>query len=641
MRLISALSLFALLASAGNADARALSGVVAVSTGPMQASYDEAGQVIGRDLTAGDDVFLNDEVSTGKSTQAQVLLMDESVFSISPSSKVVFDSFVYDPNGTENTLEANLVTGGMRFISGKIASRTPQNIKIKVGEATVGIRGTEILARHDDAGSTFVLLSGAMEVAAAGRQTIINRPGYGIDVSPDGMLGAIRRISPQELQSLQAAPQSADEDKEEADGNAAEEQDSEDAASDENESEDTTSSAEDGNESEAARAQPADEKTEQAPSGAKNQAPAPSKFDAALADAAGDRSDQTSASNLTLIAAAPAALAPVGSADALPEAGGAMTGDRATIETVTVDTTAIQEAIAARADDAIISTARSNSSELSLSTGNTLTTNPFFSSNANLLVRSRDFFKSEAPGQFNVTHALMREKFPDSFNGNDFVYYAAPRPSEEPDLSSYDAVFIYSDWNNGSNTNPVERTAYRSFIHDDGKKILTVGRQENSMDTANSILRIYSPDEEATTYQYSTNAVTRSDPANYLLSPSNGSNSALLKGVDAFPTHYDNDNNFRSVEFEKTLNSVAQPLTDADEFILGSGDSFAAVDMGSKGAAFFSRWACSANGQGALGTSINANLVNNSREQFCRNLFPPSRRRIRWLMWKSVRFRFL
>ena len=150
--------LIALIFLIGSASAnRPVSGVVAVSTGPMQAKYVDAAREIGRDLQAGDSVFLNDEVETGRRTQAQVLLKDESVFSISPNSKVVFDEFIYDPLAQTGTLSAQLLGGGVRFVSGKIANQQPQNVKIKAGSATVGIRGTEIIAQHSSEGSTFVL----------------------------------------------------------------------------------------------------------------------------------------------------------------------------------------------------------------------------------------------------------------------------------------------------------------------------------------------------------------------------------------------------------------------------------------------------------------------------------------------------
>ena len=177
-----------------------------MSTGPMQAKFSDVGREIGRDIKAGDSIFLNDEVKTGRRTKAQILLKDESVFSISPNSRVIFDEFIYDPFAQTGALSAQLLNGGVRFVSGKIANRQPQNIKIKAGSATVGIRGTEIIAQHSDQGSTFVLLSGAMEISTpAGLQTI-NRPGFGLDVSADGILGGVRRVPLEEINQLLSPP---------------------------------------------------------------------------------------------------------------------------------------------------------------------------------------------------------------------------------------------------------------------------------------------------------------------------------------------------------------------------------------------------------------------------------------------------
>ena len=217
----------------------------------------------------------------------------------------------------------------------------------------------------------------------------------------------------------------------------------------------------------------------------------------------------------------------------------------------------------------------------------------------------------------------MREKFPNSFNDDGIINHASPRPTEsEIDLSGYDAILIYVDWENDDNLNAVELTAYRDFIHEDGKKVLTIGRQENDMETANTVLRIYSPDDDATTYQYSANTETRDPETSYLLSPNGSSTSQLLLGVGDFPNYYAN-NGFRAVEFEKTLDGVVMPFTTSGEFILTNEDasnSFAALDLGDKGAAHLSRWSCGASSNGSLGMSIDANFVNNSREQFCRNL---------------------
>ncbi|NBR78752.1 MAG: hypothetical protein EBT71_01715, partial [Alphaproteobacteria bacterium] len=186
-------------AAINKTEARPLSGIVAVSTGPMSASYLHDDRPRARDLAAGDDVFLNDEVRTGTRTKAQVLLQDESVFSMGPGSSVVFDEFVYDPGAGDGSLTARLVGGSMRFVSGKIAKKAGDKVSLKVGKASIGIRGTEILARHSAAGSRLVLLSGEMEISSPAGTVTIARPGWGIEIGVEGTLGVPRFVPPQDF----------------------------------------------------------------------------------------------------------------------------------------------------------------------------------------------------------------------------------------------------------------------------------------------------------------------------------------------------------------------------------------------------------------------------------------------------------
>ena len=107
---------------------------------------------------------------------------------------------------------------------------------------------------------------------------------------------------------------------------------------------------------------------------------------------------------------------------------------------------------------------------LTLENVDTLTTNPYFSSSASLLVRSTSYFKEDAPGQFNVTHALLSEKFPDSFDDNGIINHTEKQTSAI-DLSGYDAILVYLGTNdNDNNFTSAEVNAYRGFIHDDSKQ---------------------------------------------------------------------------------------------------------------------------------------------------------------------------
>jgi len=608
------IALVMLLAWSGSAHAsKSVSGVVAVSTGPMQAYTPSTGRdlAIGRDLVAGDEVFMNDEVETGAKTRAQVLLRDESVFSLAPASKIVFDEFVYDPIVGEGRLQAKLMQGGLRFVSGQLSKRQPENIQIKAGEATVGIRGTEILATHGTQGTTFVLLSGEMEIATQAGNQIINRPGFGIDITSDGLLGAVRQIPLAEINAILAPPPEKQEDtsagsetSEESEGGAA----SEEGEGGENDTQDQDTAAD-----------------ETAPTGGEAQNEEESSFDAALTASVGS-SDDESAPTLSGLGDLTAQSAEV-AADPSASLSVAGAADEETGVEIDIADTIVASVVEGRAEDeqrakADAALAENVNISLHFETTGTLTTNPFFSSNANLLVRSSSYFQEDAPGQFNVTHALLREKFPDSFDDNGFVNHTS-RQSSDIDLSSYDAILVYLDYDdNDNNFSPAEVTEYRNFIHSDGKKILSIGRQELDMGTINSAIPIYHNNVDGYQYTGLTTAENQ-EHRSQDLNPVESSDTELLLGVTSFRQYYDSPT-FRPVDFTRDLiaDGSDEPISVDNGLLIDSYNNYPALDFGAKGAVFFARWGCGANGSAnrELGASIDANFVDNGREQFCRNL---------------------
>ena len=167
---------------------RPVSGVVAVSSGTVLIAYtDESGQEIGRSAGIGDPIYLNDEIRTGPDTSLQILLRDQTVFSIGPDAAIVFDEFVYDPaNEDQAALSATVTKGVFKFISGKIANNKPEAMKIKLPNATASIRGTTVAGRvRPDGTSDVVLLSGSMSIQAdSGAEPVdIFQSGWGTSVS--------------------------------------------------------------------------------------------------------------------------------------------------------------------------------------------------------------------------------------------------------------------------------------------------------------------------------------------------------------------------------------------------------------------------------------------------------------------------
>lgn len=172
---------------------RPVSGVVAASSGAVEIAFtDETGQQIGRSAVIGDPIYLNDEIRTGPETSLQILLKDQTVFSIGPNTSIVFDEFVYDPaSGAEPALSAKIQKGVFKFISGKIATKKPGAVSLKLPNATASIRGTTVAGRVNlDGGSDIVLLAGAIAVSsdAAPVPVDIFQSGWGTSVSAAGSI---------------------------------------------------------------------------------------------------------------------------------------------------------------------------------------------------------------------------------------------------------------------------------------------------------------------------------------------------------------------------------------------------------------------------------------------------------------------
>jgi hypothetical protein len=148
--------------------------------------------IVGRQVVGGEPIYLQDGIKSGVRSGMQILLLDETVFTIGPESELVIDQFVYDPNTNAGKLSAEITKGVFRFVSGKIAHDKPESMDLKLPAGTLGVRGTMVAGRVDPVAksSRLVLLgegpqndtgarAGAIEVCNAGSCVHVNRPGYG------------------------------------------------------------------------------------------------------------------------------------------------------------------------------------------------------------------------------------------------------------------------------------------------------------------------------------------------------------------------------------------------------------------------------------------------------------------------------
>jgi hypothetical protein len=99
-------------------------------------------------ITSGTPVFLNTHIITEGDGHFQVLLLDETVFTLGPNSDMVLDEFVYDPNTNLGKVTASIAKGTFRFVTGKMSHKDPAASKVKLPVMVVGIRGTDFEVQY-------------------------------------------------------------------------------------------------------------------------------------------------------------------------------------------------------------------------------------------------------------------------------------------------------------------------------------------------------------------------------------------------------------------------------------------------------------------------------------------------------------
>ena len=175
------------------------------------------------DAESGMDMLRFDRVVTEAESRMQILLLDQTNFSVGPQSELVIDAFVYDPDKGTGKVAAEFVEGVFRYVSGSVGENDPDDVEVETAAGTIGVRGTSLFARKaPDSEDVFVGLLGPGKANNAGLNrggftfsnaqgtTTVLRSGYGVRATPGQAPSGPVRI-PQELianlqQSLQGRP---------------------------------------------------------------------------------------------------------------------------------------------------------------------------------------------------------------------------------------------------------------------------------------------------------------------------------------------------------------------------------------------------------------------------------------------------
>ena len=95
----------------------------------------------------GSGLVLGDVLSTGAAGALGVILRDDTVLSLGPSTETRIEQFAFEPAEQKLGMVLRVTRGLISYISGRISKLSPGSVRIETPVATLGIRGTRLVAR--------------------------------------------------------------------------------------------------------------------------------------------------------------------------------------------------------------------------------------------------------------------------------------------------------------------------------------------------------------------------------------------------------------------------------------------------------------------------------------------------------------
>ena len=205
-----------------SADDENLIGVAAVVLGVVEASHPTLGA---RTLESGVPIFSGDRVTTNENGLVQLLLRDETTFTLGPDGSILMAQFIYNSKTESGKMTVEVEEGVFRFTSGKIARTSPKATEIKLPGGGVWIEGTMVIGKVKRMHSQVILLgpgkknntgdkAGSIQVWSRIQERIakvrVDRTGFGTAIEgPDQAPGRATQIPLVQIEELTQTLQSA------------------------------------------------------------------------------------------------------------------------------------------------------------------------------------------------------------------------------------------------------------------------------------------------------------------------------------------------------------------------------------------------------------------------------------------------
>ena len=113
-------------------------------------------------IAKGTLIEINDKVET-KNGKVKIVFKDDTNVTVTESSSLVIDDFVYDPKSGAGKLGLKAAAGTVRYVSGSIA-KDPKNVKINTPTAAIAVRGTDFVMAVEETGASMIMLMPTCEI---------------------------------------------------------------------------------------------------------------------------------------------------------------------------------------------------------------------------------------------------------------------------------------------------------------------------------------------------------------------------------------------------------------------------------------------------------------------------------------------
>ena len=98
----------------------------------------------------GDLIEQADVLTTGPNGSVGITFIDNTRFSAGPNSRIELKQFRFNPTTQEGEFLTDMQHGTLAIVSGQIAKRSPDAMKVKTPTTILGVRGTTFAVKIDE-----------------------------------------------------------------------------------------------------------------------------------------------------------------------------------------------------------------------------------------------------------------------------------------------------------------------------------------------------------------------------------------------------------------------------------------------------------------------------------------------------------